>query len=87
MVQWLLLLPPCLPGVLMLVAGWARDPLRSGHALPSPMPMHDVRAHQQAGQLYTAGNVALAGGLLMAAFVAWKILRPSPLEEDEKDEL
>ena len=84
MVQWLLLVPPCLPGILMLVVGWARDPLRTAWALTPSVQAYDILAHQQAGQLYAAGNIALAGGLLMAAFIAWKILRPTPLEEDEQ---
>ncbi len=84
LVQWLLLVPPCLPGILMLVVGWARDPLRTAWGLAPPVSANDVFARQQAGQLYAAGNIALVGGLLMAGLIAWKILRPAPLEEDEQ---
>ncbi len=76
--QWLLLLPPCLPGALMLLLGWVRDSYR-----PAQDAAAILRARQQADGLYTAGSIALLGGLLMAAFVAWKILRPTPLEEEE----
>ena len=75
--QWLLLLPPCLPGGLMLLLGWMRDAYRPAHDAAAIL-----RARQQADGLYTAGSIALLGGLLMAAFVAWKILRPTPLEEE-----
>ena len=80
LVQWLLLVPPCLPGALMLLAGWARGSLR-----PARDQAAAIFARQQADQLYTAGTVALAGGLLMAAFVTWKILRPAPPEEEGTD--
>ena len=77
-VQWLLVLPPCLPGALILLVGWARGSLR-----PTRDAVAAMLARQQADQLYTAGSVALLGGLLMAAFIAWKILRPAPPEEEE----
>ena len=77
-VQWLLLAPPFLPGALMLLGGWAR-----GSQRPASDPAAALFASRQADQLYTAGTAALAGGLLMAAFIAWKILRPAPLEETE----
>ena len=80
LVQWLLVVPPCLPGALMLLAAWARGSLETARD-----PAAAMFARQQADQLYTAGGVALLGGLLMAAFIAWKILRPSPLEEEGED--
>ena len=75
--RWLLLIPPCLPGALMLLLGWLRG------AFPPTGDMATIlRARQQADQLLVAGSVALLGGLLMAAWVLWKILRPSPPDEE-----
>ncbi len=65
--RWLLLLPPCMPGALML--------------LLAPV----ARSPEAAGQLSEAGKVALAGGLLMAAFITWKILRPPSDGDEEAD--
>ena len=80
--QWLLLLPPCLPGAFMLLAGWLR-----GSYWPARDAATALFARQQADGLYTAGSIALLGGLLMAAFIAWKILRPAPLEGEEDAEV
>ena len=80
--RWLLLVPPCLPGALMLLLGWLR-----GAFLPAEDVAAILRARQQADQLLVAGSAVLLGGLLMAAWVLWKILRPSPPDEDAEAEV
>ena len=75
--RWLLLAPPCLPGALMLLLGWLR-----GSFLPAGDVAAILHARQQADQLLVAGSAALLGGLLMAAWILWKILRPSPPDEE-----
>jgi hypothetical protein len=77
--QWLLALPPLLPGALMLLAGWVRASSHAGDLAARS------RALDQAGVLYVAGSIALVGGVLMSIYAGWKILRPTPLEAEDAE--
>ena len=82
--RWLLLLPPCLPGLLMLFLGSIRTPLLAIPDATNAAGDHYSTAKQQSDILLDAGSVALMGGLAMSGFIAWKIVRPPPTDEEEE---
>ena len=81
----LLMVLPCVPGVTFLLAGWVRDPLRSGRHPTAQTRDESWRARQQAGGLYRAGTVALGAGALCAVVVGWKIVRRRDPEDEEEE--
>lgn len=67
--RWVFVLLPCTPGLMMLLAGVA---------------LLAARDSERAGQLFAAGGAVLLAGVVIGAFVAWRIAHPRP-ESDEDD--
>ena len=79
----LLVVLPCVPGLIFLVVGLARDPFWPGQGPPlARRSPEQARAAWQARELYLAGAVTLFGGTLGMAAVVWKIARTRPADED-----
>ena len=77
----LLAVLPCLPGLTFLLAGWLRDPFRSGRPRSVPLTAEYQRAAGQAKALYRAGGVTLGTGALCGVVVGWKITRRREMAE------
>lgn len=71
--RWVLILLPCAPGVTILLAALAAFFL-------------DRQDLWRVEQIGLAGGAVLLAGLVIGAFVAWRIAHPRPLEEDEDEE-
>ena len=72
--RWVFVLLPCAPGLTLLLA--------SGVLAAAT---HDDRNVLRAGQLFAAGGAVLLAGLVMGAFVAWRIAHPRPDPDEEED--
>ena len=83
LVKWLLVALPCVPGLVFLLVGWLCDPLWPAQDPTPAMQARYAQAKWQADQLYTAGTTVLAGGLLVAGYVAWAVRRGVPPDEEE----
>ena len=62
---------PCVPGLTLLLAG----------GLAAWIDRPDL---YRAGQIWTAGGAVLLAGLVVGAFVLWRLNHPRPPEEDEE---
>ena len=72
--RWVFVLLPSTPGLLLLLAGSVLA-----------VATHDEHNTLRAGQLFTAGGAVLLAGLVVAAFVAWRIAHPKPEPDEAKD--
>ena len=75
---------PCVPGVIFLLAGLARDPLWPAQHPPPSVQADYQRASAQARALYRAGGVALGAGMLCGLGVLWTVIRQRADEEKEE---
>ena len=78
----LLVVLPCVPGLIFLAVGLVRDPLWPGQRPTSALSPDRARASVQAHELYLAGAITLFGGTLGTAAVIWKIARTRPEDAD-----
>ncbi len=71
---WIFVLLPSTPGLTLLLAGAVLRTVGQ-----------EERDARRIEQLFTAGGAVLLAGLVVGAFVAWRIAhpRPEPVEEDE----
>ena len=82
----LLVVLPCVPGLIFLAVGLLRDPRSLSPDQSPSMQAERTRAVSQAHGLYLAGAVTLLGGTLGMAVVIWKIARTKPEELDSSSE-
>lgn len=82
----LLVVLPCVPGLIFLLAGLVRDPRWSALGQMPPQAGNE-RAAQQTLGLYKAGAAVLAAGVLCGNVVVWQIVRRREDDGEEKDDL
>ena len=83
LVMLLMAVLPCVPGIIFLLAGLARDPHRSARP-PTPMAQAGDPARGAAGaRALQGGGRRVVAGVLCGNVVVWQIIRRRDEEEDE----
>ncbi len=78
----LLVMLPCLPGMIFLLVGFMTDPHLHPRDLSSAGQTEYARTWARTRGLYLAGAVVLMAGTLGMAAVVWKIARPGSWQEE-----
>ena len=71
--RWVVILLPCAPGVTILLAALTAF-------------FVDRQSLWRTAQIGLAGGAVLLAGLVVGAFVAWRIAHPRPLEEEDEQQ-
>ena len=84
--RWLFALTPCVPGLTLLLAGFAEIAVPPTLD-PTPETIVRDRLYElRAQQLFNAGSVVLVAGMLMGLFILWRIAHPRPEPVEESNE-